>query len=323
MSPPTHTTTTSNLTLTDGHTLYTKTWSPTTPHTATLIFIHGFSDHCNFYGILFPTLAAQHAIKTYSFDQRGWGRSVHAPKEKGLTGGTARVMSDMTEFIRHVFAQEEVDGRKDVPVFLMGHSMGGAEVLCYLATGPREVLSRIRGFLCESPFVALHESSRPSRLTVALGRLAGRVLPSRQMVNQLEPGKLCRDEEVVRAYEADELCHDTGTLEGLAGMLDRASDLENDKVVVRDGVGEGGKTRLWVGFGTGDQILSERVCREWFGRVEVEDKEFRVYEGWYHKLHAEPGEDKVTFAGDVGRWMLGRCGSLEEGAGGGSAKAKL
>lgn len=321
MSSPESLTHESTLTLSDGHSLYTKTWSPSTPPKAILIFIHGFSDHSNFYGILFPTLAAQH-IKVYACDQRGWGRSVRSPKEKGLTGGTKQVVSDMTEFIRHVFEEE---GEDAPPVFLMGHSMGGAQVLYYTTSsgGPQDVLGRMRGFLCESPLVALHESARPSKITVALGRLAGRVLPARQMVNKLDPSKLCRDEDVARAYEEDSLCHDTGTLEGLAGMLDRAAELEGDKVVVKEGVGEGGKTRLWVGFGTGDRVLSEVACRAWFERTKVEDKEYRVYEGWYHKLHAEPGEDKVTFANDVARWILDRSGPVEALGSGVAGKPKL
>lgn len=91
--------------------------------------------------------------------------------------------------------------------------------------------------------------------------------------------------------------------------MDRADELE--KGTWREGYGEGGKTRVWVGFGTGDRILSETVCRAWFERAKVEDKEYRMYEGWYHKLHAEPGEDKITFAKDVVKWILERSGPLE------------
>src|SRR5208282_3140661 len=38
----------------------------------------------NAYYALFPTLAAHHHIATHSFDQRGWGRSVHTPAQRGL-----------------------------------------------------------------------------------------------------------------------------------------------------------------------------------------------------------------------------------------------
>lgn len=297
------------LTTPDGHELYTKTWKPQAAQVkARIVFIHGFSDHCNCYGPLFPLLAQQ-GIAVHSLDQRGWGRSVHAPAEKGRTGPTSQVMADITTFTQSVLTEQ---GGNGLPLFLMGHSMGGAEVLVYAATGPKEVASRFRGFLVESPFVALHPHTRPWSVTVVLGRLAGKLLPHMHMVNKLDVNKLSRDPEVCRAVDEDPLCHDTGTLEGLAGMLDRADVLESGKVVVKEGLGEGGKTRLWVGHGTADSMCDYQACRKWYEGTRVEDKEMRVYEGWYHKLHAEPGEDSVSFAEDVAKWVLDRCRAPNE-----------
>lgn len=297
----------------DGHKLYTKTWKASSPK-ARLVFIHGFSDHCNTQDILFPTLAQQ-GIEVFTFDQRGWGRSVHEPKHKGLTGPTAKVMSDITTFVKSLPARDE-----NTPMFLMGHSMGGAQTIVYAATGPKDVLSSFRGILVEAPFIALHKSARPWKSTVVLGRLAGKLMPNMHMVNKLDPGKLARDPEVGKAFVADPLCHETGTLEGLAGMLDRAGDIEGGRIIVKDGMGEGGKTRLWVGHGTADEVCDFGACKTWFDSVKVEDKQMRVYEGWYHKLHQEPGDDKVQFTNEVAKWILDRSGPLEELDG---AKAKL
>ncbi|EME48910.1 hypothetical protein DOTSEDRAFT_67839 [Dothistroma septosporum NZE10] len=304
-----------SLTTPDGHDLYTKSWLPTSPPKARLVLIHGFSDHCNAYGVLFPELA-KHAIATYTFDQRGWGRSVHSPNQKGLTGSTQQVMDDITTFIQGL----PKDDREETPLFLMGHSMGGGEVMYYAAKGDKEVKSRIRGYLGEAPFIALRE--KPNIVVSTLGRLAGKVLPHRQMMQPLDASKMCRDPDVCKEWAADPLCHDTGTLEGLAGMLDRAADLDEGKVVIDESCGEAGKLRLWVGFGTGDQILSEPTCRKWIDGLKVEDKEYRLYEGWYHKLHAEPGQDKFTFANDVAQWILARSEPLE-GQGSAVGKAKL
>ena len=33
------------------------------------------------------------------------------------------------------------------------------------------------------------------------------------------------------------------------------------------------------------------------------------YIGWFHKLHAEPGEDRFTFANDVADWIIKRTQS--------------
>ncbi|TKA32399.1 hypothetical protein B0A50_01505 [Salinomyces thailandicus] len=298
------------LRLPDGpNELYTRTVRPaqSTELKARLVFIHGFSDHCNTHDDLFVPLAEK-GIICYAFDQRGWGRSVKRTADRGKTGPTAQVMDDITSFLRNqVLNRKEEDA---LPLFLMGHSMGGQELLTYASTGPKDVLSRIRGFLAEAPWISLHPSTQPLKLTVILGRLAGKLMPHYHMVNKLDPNLLCRDPEVCKGYDEDPLCHDTGTLEGLAGCLDRALALSELKVLVPEGAGEGGKTRLWLGHGTADAICDFLPAKKYFDNLKVADKQMQAYEGWYHKLHTEPGEDKTKFAQDVGTWILDRSGKL-------------
>ena len=292
----------------DGHKLYTKTWKPNTSLKARLVFLHGFSDHCNWYSVLFSTLAQQ-GIKIYSFDQRGWGRSVHEPRQKGSTGQNSQVMQDITTFINSLPQEDQ-----EIPLFLMGHSMGGGEVLYYASTGPKEVVSRIRGFLLESPLIAMPAAAAPWKGTVAMGKLAAKVMPQRPLVRKLDPSSISRDPEVCKAWVDDELNHDTATLESLASMLARSGDLDEGRVVLQEGLGDGGKTRVWIGHGTADLLCSYDAARGWYDRIGVEDKEFRSYEGWKHKLHSEPGEDKFTFANDAAKWILDRSGPLAESA---------
>lgn len=166
-----------------------------------------------------------------------------------------------------------------VPVFLMGHSMGGAQVLQWIARGPVELKRQLRGYLAESPFVALHKDSQPARFTVVAGRMAGRLMPKRQMVQKLNSNMMSRDPEVCRQYDADTLCHDTGTLEGLAGMLQRAEELEKGTIVIKDEDG----LRLWVGHGSGDKVCSFEATQGLMDRVQAKDKVFRAYDGWFHK----------------------------------------
>ncbi|KZM20502.1 Acylglycerol lipase [Ascochyta rabiei] len=286
-------------TVDDGRKLYTKTWTrENQAATARLVFIHGFSDHINTYGNFFPRLAAQ-GIEVYGFDQRGWGKSVTQASERGHTGPTARVLADMTSFIKSVLPSP-------VPVFLMGHSMGGGEVLCYAAQGPREIRQHIRGYLLESPFVDFDAKSKPSSLTVFLGRLAGKLLPHRQLVNKLDVQLISRDAEACKRLEADELCHDTGTLEGLAGMLDRTADLAAGKVMIPDDAGEGGVTRIWIGHGDQDGITAFSASQRLADALQVKDKEFRAYKGYYHRLHDEPRAEAEVFMDDVASWILAR-----------------
>ncbi|KAL8991144.1 MAG: hypothetical protein Q9177_000376 [Variospora cf. flavescens] len=185
--------------------------------------------------------------------------------------------------------------------------MGGAEILHYAAYGPPDTKSHISGYICESPHLAIHEHTQPSRFVVVAGRLAAKFMPRQQMVQKIQPAFLCRDESVCKDFEADELCHDTGTLEGLAHMLQRAEDLDAGRLSSEDLKG----CSLWVGHGTDDWVTSFRATARFMDRLEIKDKTFRVYDGHYHKLHAEPGDDKLKFAEDVAEWVLARSGGLK------------
>ncbi|THX32170.1 alpha/beta-hydrolase [Aureobasidium pullulans] len=289
----------------DGVELYTKTWKVSGDAAkARMLFVHGFSDHCNNYPVFFEHLANQ-GIDVYAFDQRGWGRSVTKKHDRGLTGPTSRVLADITSMLHTLLPTP-------IPLFIMGHSMGGAEILHYASTGPSEILSQIRGFISSAPLIALHPSTRPFRATVLAGRLAGRVLPKFQLVQKLEPKWLSRDPEQNKLWEQDELCHDTGTLEGLAGMLDRGIQLESFKVMPRDSAGEGGKIRLLALHGTGDHVNDFAATKAYVEKSELSDKELRTYDGWYHNMHAEPGDDKLMFANHVSEWILSRLGPEDQ-----------
>ncbi|QRC90761.1 hypothetical protein JI435_002780 [Parastagonospora nodorum SN15] len=300
-------------TLADGHKLYTKTWKTEGAARARLVFIHGFSDVINTYDNFFSTLASK-GIEVYTYDQRGWGKSVTQKSERGHTGSTQQVLDDMTSFITSVIPCP-------IPLFLMGHSMGGGEVLCYAAQGPSEVLQHIRGYLLESPFVDFDPKSKPSFVTVFFGRLAGKLLPHRQLTNKLDPKLISRDPAVCQSFDEDELCHDTGTLEGLAGLLDRTSHLANGKINIPDNAGEGGVTRIWIGHGDADGITAHDASKRLADALQVKDKEFKSYAGYYHRLHDEPSPEKEVFMEDVANWILAR--STEPVQAGDGAKPKL
>jgi acylglycerol lipase len=227
-------------------------------------------------------LLASKGIEVRAFDQRGWGLSVHNDSEKGLTGPTTLVLSDISAFIKTCVPCP-------VPLFLMGHSMGGAEALCWMRDGPGDLKRQIRGYLLEAPFIAFHPASKPSAFTVTVGRIVGKFLPRRQMLFKLDSKLLSRDVATQKAFDDDKLCHDTGTLEGLAGNLDRAIGLDTGKILVPKDAGEGGKTRIWLSHGTGDGVCDYHGTERIYSRFDgTDDKELKLYDGWFHKCKLIP-----------------------------------
>ncbi|KAI9886699.1 MAG: hypothetical protein M1823_001475 [Watsoniomyces obsoletus] len=159
--------------------------------------------------------------------------------------------------------------------------------------GPKSIRSQIRGYIAEAPFIAVHPSSAPFKITVVIGRVLARLIPNLQMVQKLDSSLVSRDEQVCRDFEKDELCHDTGTLEGMGGMLDRAAELLGGKLKVgmtgevgQDGEGsKEGKMSLLIAHGTADKITSFDATKKFVEESckDVDDLEFRVFEGWFHK----------------------------------------
>ncbi|KAJ5779693.1 hypothetical protein N7457_007413 [Penicillium paradoxum] len=293
-------------TLPDGLELYTKTWKTSGSPRAILAFIHGFSDHCNAYYDMFPTMVAA-GIEVRSFDQRGWGRSVKQTRDRGNTGPTSQVLSDMHSFLNTLPSQP------DVPLFIMGHSMGGGQTLNYIFhpespyNKDKSTRPNFAGVLLYSPLIGLDESTRPSKLLVAAGRIVAKLIPHMQKYTPLEAKLLSRDEAVCKECVADTLCHDTGTFEGLAGMLDRGIWLEG---MFAAGTGAWVKSEVpfWFGHGDGDRITSFPATEEFAKKLTEKggNVEFCPYEGAYHRLHSELPETTERFLADVKAWMLSK-----------------
>ncbi|EGX47728.1 hypothetical protein AOL_s00083g236 [Orbilia oligospora ATCC 24927] len=290
--------------LKDGHKLFAKEWKTPEAPVASVVFLHGFSDHCGAYYDLFPDLATQ-GINIYAFDQRGWGKSSLEKKHWGLTGGTADVLADLDEIITARLAWSESQPTRP-PVFLVGHSAGGALTLTYAYSG--SLRSTLAGFAAFSPFIALSPAEKPNSIVLMVGRLASRVMPNFQMLNKLDPNNVSRDPAVCKTFAEDKLCHDTGTLAGLSGMLERGARLLEAEYVKKFDK----KKPVIVLHGNADKVTDFNASKQFFALLEAEDKEFKEYDGWYHKLHADLPENRKEFSGNIADWLLKRTDTIKK-----------
>jgi len=102
----------------DGLTLGVSSWPVETPR-AVIVAFHGMNDYARF--IRGPAAWwAEQGIATYAVDQRGFGRSPNT----GLWSGADSMTGDFRDFTAAVRARHP-----DVPLYILGESMGGAVVL--------------------------------------------------------------------------------------------------------------------------------------------------------------------------------------------------
>lgn len=272
---------------------------PITPPVAKLVHFHGFSDHIDNYFDFFPALA-RHGILCTAIDQRGWGRTAQKNSDRGNTGPTPFILADMAALIESQLAAPP----SDIPVFIMGHSMGGG-LVATLASTPeyQPLVSRLGGIMLEAPFIGLTPEQAPYAITVYAGRLFGWLLPWFQISAKMPADRLVRDPAVREVLRTNPLCHGVGTLEMFANMLDRAANLSSGRLVLNEGV-----KSVFVAHGTADRCTSRDASKNWFdmqtGRVS--DRQFKDYEGWSHLLHADLPENRQKFADDIAAWILER-----------------
>ena len=107
----------------DGAKLPLYTWSQSSQPRAILLAVHGFNDYGKFIEEAAKFFREQ-GVKIYAYDQRGFGRAPYP----GFWPGTAALCQDL--FIITKLLRERHQG---VPIYLLGHSMGGAVLISALS----------------------------------------------------------------------------------------------------------------------------------------------------------------------------------------------
>lgn len=185
MKPETHA---FELRTVDGVSLAGRAWLPP-DFCAVIAVVHGIAEHSGRYAFLAGQAYAQR-IGMISVDLRGHGRS---PGERSYVERFDDYLFDVDSLLAR--AAELAAG---CPVFLLGHSMGGAIALRWIAQRRQSVA----GLILSS--AALKIGGDVPRLLIALAPLLSRWLP-RLRGTRIDPATISRDAAAVAAYVGDPL----------------------------------------------------------------------------------------------------------------------
>ena len=261
-----------------GRSAYWQAWLPSELARAIVVIVHGISEHSARYAHVGTRLAGAR-FASYAADHRGHGRT------DGRRANIERmelVVDDLRAFVR--FAVERHPG---LPVFMVGHSLGGLIALQY-ATEPDTLLD---GLVLSGPAV---EVTAGSALHRRLAGMLSALTPDLGVAALDAAEKISRDPEVVRAYQEDPLVYRgkikarTGaevlaTLDGLPARLPHLS------------------MPVLLLHGTEDQICAPAGSTMVHDTVSSTDRTLRRYEGLYHEVFNEPEQDRVL--ADLVRWL--------------------
>jgi alpha-beta hydrolase superfamily lysophospholipase len=242
-----------------------------------LINLHGLGDHSG----LYPNLAAYvppQGIALYAYDMRGNGRS---PGQRAYLRGWEEYRGDLAAFIQLVREKEP-----DLPLFLLGNSLGGLVVLDYVLQHP----DGLTGVVAAA--APLGEVGVPP-LLMALGRVLSRAFPRFSLQVGMDLTGLARDPKIVESVLADPYFHRRGT-----------ARLSTEVTAAIERVQAGAKSLsvpLLMLHGSADRMVPPEGSRRFFARVAYPDREYREYFGAYHGLFADV--NYVEVLEDLRRWI--------------------
>jgi alpha-beta hydrolase superfamily lysophospholipase len=118
------------LRMSDGFSLFSRSWKPVGETNKTIVCIHGIGSHSGAFKPIGEALANE-GIEVYGLDLRGFGNSIEDGLPRGDTRSFSRHMQDLDEAVDIVRKRA-----KTVKVYMLGHSLGCCHALWYAANYP-------------------------------------------------------------------------------------------------------------------------------------------------------------------------------------------
>ena len=293
----------------DGvHDIHCRLWEPAGEVKAVVQLVHGVAEYIARYDA-FASFLTDQGCAVCGDDHLGHGESINDDTELGWFAdekGWEYLVDDEKRL--HDLLAEKYPGK---PLVLFGHSMGSFIARTYLGTYPQGfnacVLSgtgRQAGIVCAAGKILARREIRahgskyrsPTLQKIAFGSYL------KGIESPIGPNDwICRDEKVVRAYDADPLCGFTATaglmydmMDGLSiiGRADHMAKMDKALPVLfiagdADPVGA---------YGKGVQKVAAQ-----FKKAGMQDVTVKLYPGHRHEVLNELKKEKVW--ADVLGWM--------------------
>ena len=251
-----------------GESVALTEWQPDAAPHAVILAVHGYGD----YGSSTFDVAAQHwakrGIATYAYDQRGFGRN---PSNGDWPGQDALIddLAAMTTLIR--------ERHPDVPLTLIGHSMGGGVVTAALGEGRAQPDKAV----LLAP--ALWGGDNLSPLLRVMAHSAHVVAPNKRWTGDgIVKIQASDNIEMLRGLGKDPLyVRNPSSREfvGLIRLMDRA-------VVAAPTV----ETPILVAWGAKDEVIPEESILDAFERFNGPKEYRKIDTGWHMLLRDLEGE---------------------------------
>ena len=259
-----------------GLRIATRAWEPLGKVRGTVILVHGFNSHSGYFEWPAQQFAAS-GFAAYALDHRGRGKS---EGERYYVDKFTDWLEDLDKLV--AIARSE---NTSVPVFMLGHSVGGVIASSYVF----EHQTEIAGLVCES--FAL-DVGLPNLVQLALEGASHLIphLPLYSLKNEI----FSRDPAVVAQMNNDPLiANEKQPAETASEVLKAAARLKENMPDF--------KVPVFIIHGTDDKATRPEGSQYFYDNVGSSDKTLKLYEGGYHDLLNDI--DKEIVMADILEWV--------------------
>lgn len=246
-----------------------------------VVIAHGLGDHSNRYQNLLDQMAGK-GISFYALDHRGHGRS------QGKLGHVLSFNEYVTDL--DVIVQMARSENPDLPLILLGHSMGGVIAFKYALGYSKNIDGLI---LSSAGFVPILKAPVWQQKLVGI---LSKIIPGLLIPNGIDATGLSHDQTLVDNYLIDPLVHNkvsarwfTEFMAAGQEALQRAGEITMPLLIIH---------------GKDDPIVDYRGSEQVMKSASSADKTLYVFEGLFHETMNETPDKRQEVLAKVEQWIL-------------------
>lgn len=248
---------------------------------AIIVIVHGFGEHLGKYEYVKEKLN-EYCYGVYRFDNRGHGKS---EGERGHIDTFEDFAKDTDVFVEFVKSENP-----DIPIFMLGHSMGG------FITALHGVMfkNRIDGQILSS--AATIKPIQARGIKGKFLKLTNRILPKVHLKNPVIPD-VSKDKNVITTYQVDELDLRSATLNlyvqflinGIGWLRKNFKNYDYPCLILH---------------GSDDKLIEKEAAIQFHSSISSKDRQIKIYDGLRHEMLK--GKDKDIVLNDIHKWIEDR-----------------
>ncbi len=268
-----------------GDKLYYRVWQSSNQKKI-LVAIHGMGAHSEYYVLVADQLVEQ-GISVYAIDVKHHGLSTG---RKGNIESFSEILNQIHEFINNI-----IQKNKNVPIYLIGLSMGGMLTADYSVLYPGD----LKGIILCAPAVSNNFKIKTADILKIPAILYASIFAHAKPIVNIETREALTTRNPLHLSYHD---HDKLRLKKVSvrflylmakwvrDTFNKASNITNPIIIFQ---------------GTDDQLVSPGGVKEFFDKIPIQDKTFVCLKGAYHSLYSDIAMEEQEGWIKLKNWLNG------------------